>query len=67
MSIFERNKRAYEEVNIKPITQQAMPKEHYNPKGYLEPFKVKTERRDIPISSLHQTSIFNRKEAARVD
>jgi hypothetical protein len=42
-----------------------MPKEYYNPKSYLEPYKVKTERVDIPISSLHQTTVFNRKEAAK--
>ena len=63
--IFERNKRANEEVNIKPITQQSIPNEFYNPKSYLEPYKVKTERRDIKINSLHQTTVFNRKEASQ--
>ena len=36
-TIYERNKRAYEEVNIKPITQTQHDLSNYNPRKYLRP------------------------------
>jgi hypothetical protein len=34
----ERNKRAYDEIDVKPITQKTPDAKNYNPKSYLTPY-----------------------------
>eukprot|EP00347_Sterkiella_histriomuscorum_P005317 403357067 len=73
-TIQERNKRGYEEINVKPITQNKPDLSNYNPKHYLKPFnddKLTTidyntsiTREDLAGNSIAFNRILNKKRAA---
>ncbi|CDW91057.1 UNKNOWN [Stylonychia lemnae] len=72
-TINDRNKKGYEEVNVKPITQNKPDLQHYNPAKYLKPFeddRINTIEYNSSITnddignSLSFNRILNKKKAA---